>query len=148
VERTLEVPEEFAPAPVAEEAIFEIVDISANVYHAYQMLYFGFIALFAVAGIDKFLHMLSNWEQYVAPGLIHMTRFHGQFVASAAGATEVLLAVLVAVRPRYGAWFAAGWFAVVGVNLVLHGGFLDLALIDAFLLATAVAFGFLARECN
>jgi uncharacterized membrane protein HdeD (DUF308 family) len=152
VDRTLEMPEELAPAaPVAQDVVqdaIETVDISANVYHAYQSLYFGFIALFALAGVDKFLHMLSNWEQYVAPGITNMTSFHGQFVASAAGVIEIILAVLIAVRPRFGAWFAVGWFGVVGINLILHGGLLEIALFDAVLMAAAVSFGFLARECN
>jgi len=145
----LEMPEELAPAaPVVEDAVVETVDISANVYHAYQSLYFGFIALFALAGVDKILHMLSNWEQYVAPGFTNMTRFHGQFIATAAGVIEILLAVLVAVRPRYGAWAAAGWLGLIGFNLILHGGLLDLLLFNSFCFVAAIAFGFLARECN
>ena len=149
MERMLEMPEELAPAAATvEEPVVETVDISANVYHAYQSLYFGFIALFALAGVDKFLHMLSNWEQYVAPGFINMTSFHGQFVATAAGVIEIVLAVLVAVRPRYGAWAAAGWLGLVGVNLILHGGLLDILLFNSFCLVSAIAFGFLARECN
>lgn len=145
----LEMPEELAPAaPVAEETAVETVDISANVYHAYQSLYFGFITLFALAGVDKFLHMLSNWEQYVAPAFTNMTSFHGQFVATGAGIVEILLAVLMAVRPRYGSWTAVGWLGLIGVNLILHGGLLDILLLNSFCLAAAVAFGFLARECN
>ena len=148
MERLLEMPEEFATAAPPENEALETVDLSANVYHAYQTLYFGFIALFALTGVDKFLHMLSNWEQYVAPAFANMTSFHGQFVATSAGVIEVMLAVLIAVRPRYGAWFAAGWFGLVCINLILHGGLLDLALFDACLMAAAIAFGFLARECN
>lgn len=145
----LEMPEELAPAPaVAEDPVLETVDISPSVYHAYQSLYFGFIALFALAGVDKFLHMLSNWDQYVAPAFTNMTRFHGQFMASAAGVVEILLAATIAVRPRYGAWIAVGWLGLIGVNLILHGGLLDIALFNGFCLVAAVAFGFLARECN
>lgn len=149
MERLLELPEEFAPAAaVAADSAVETVDISASVYHAYQTLYFAFIAVFALAGLDKFVHLLSNWEQYVAPGFTRMTSFHGQFVASAAGVVEIALAVMIAVRPRFGAWFAAGWLVFVGFNLILHGGLLDIALFNAFFIAAAVAFGFLARECN
>ena len=145
----LEMPEELAPAPPAtENAVVETVDISSNVYHAYQSLYFAFIALFALAGVDKFLHMLSNWEQYVAPAFTNMTSSHGQFAAWTAGVIEILLAGLVAVRPRYGAWAAAGWLGLIGVNLILHGGLLDILLFDGFCLVAAIAFGFLARECN
>ncbi|HLK69636.1 MAG TPA: hypothetical protein VKU19_39675 [Bryobacteraceae bacterium] len=34
---------------------------------AYQLLHFGFVAAPVIAGIDKFLHLLFNWDMYLAP---------------------------------------------------------------------------------
>ena len=36
-------------------------------YQAYQLLHIGFAALPIVAGLDKFFHLLANWDAYLAP---------------------------------------------------------------------------------
>jgi hypothetical protein len=36
-------------------------------YKAYVVLFLGFIALPILAGLDKFFHLLVNWDQYLAP---------------------------------------------------------------------------------
>jgi hypothetical protein len=38
-------------------------------YQAYQILHWGFVAAPVLAGADKFLHVLTNWDQYLAPSL-------------------------------------------------------------------------------
>jgi hypothetical protein len=51
----------------------------------------------------------------------------------------VVAGLLVAVRPRYGAVVVAAWLAGIIVNLVLLGGFYDVALRDFGLLVAALA---------
>lgn len=41
-------------------------------YHAYTLLYLGFIAAPIVAGIDKFFHFLVNWDLYLSPTIAVM----------------------------------------------------------------------------
>ena len=36
-------------------------------YQSYLMLHVGFAVLPIVAGLDKFFHVLVNWDQYLAP---------------------------------------------------------------------------------
>ena len=36
-------------------------------YQAYQILRAAFVIAPIVAGTDKFLHLLTNWDQYLAP---------------------------------------------------------------------------------
>jgi hypothetical protein len=36
-------------------------------YQSYLILLVGYAVLPVVAGIDKFLHLLVNWDQYLAP---------------------------------------------------------------------------------
>lgn len=40
---------------------------TAPAYQAYQILHVGFVLAPIVAGIDKFFHLLTNWDQYLAP---------------------------------------------------------------------------------
>ncbi len=62
----------------------------------------------------------------------------------AIGAIEIAAGVLVALRPRYGAYVVAVWLLAIIVNLVMMGGFLDIALRDLGLFLGALALGRLA----
>jgi hypothetical protein len=42
-------------------------------YQAYLLLYCGFIAAPIIAGADKFLQLLSTWDQYLAPQIPRLT---------------------------------------------------------------------------
>src|SRR5262245_10668891 len=36
-------------------------------YQAFQILHIGFAVAPIIAGLDKFFHVLTNWDNYVAP---------------------------------------------------------------------------------
>ena len=106
---------------------------------AYQILHWGFVAAPVIAGADKFLHLLTNWDQYLAPGLAHVSPFgaHGSMLV--VGAIEIVAGLVVAVRPRIGAYVVAAWLLGIIVDLILLGSFLDVALRDFGLLLGALA---------
>jgi len=58
---------------------------------------------------------------------------------------EVVAGLVVAVRPRIGGYVVAAWLAGIIVNLLLIGGFADIALRDFGLLVGALALARLAR---
>ena len=60
------------------------------------------------------------------------------------GVVEVVAGLLVAVRPRLGAYLVVGWLAGIIVNLLLIPGFYDVALRDFGLLLAALALARLA----
>ncbi len=61
------------------------------------------------------------------------------------GAVEILAGLVVALKPRYGAYLVAGWLGGIIVNLLLtHSGYYDIALRDFGLLIGAIALGRLA----
>ena len=37
---------------------------SSPAYQAYRILHFGFVVAPILAGLDKFFHLLVNWDQY------------------------------------------------------------------------------------
>src|SRR6185503_6344584 len=41
-------------------------------YQGYQILHWGFVALPVIAGLDKFAHLLTNWDTYLAPAIANM----------------------------------------------------------------------------
>jgi hypothetical protein len=95
-------------------------------------------------GLDKFLGVLTDWEGYLAPqidGLVPGTAYQAML---AVGVVEILAGVLVAVLPRIGGYVVAAWLAGIIVNLLLLGGFHDIALRDFGLLVGALALARLA----
>ena len=62
----------------------------------------------------------------------------------AVGVVEILAGLLVAVLPRIGGYVVAAWLAGIIVNLLLIGGFYDIALRDFGLLVGALALARLA----
>ena len=60
------------------------------------------------------------------------------------GATEILAGVLVALKPRYGAYIVAAWLAGIIVNLLTHSGYYDIALRDFGLMLGALSLARLA----
>src|SRR4029077_16571364 len=42
---------------------------SSPAYQAYRILHFGLVVAPILAGLDKFFHLLVNWDQYL-PGVV------------------------------------------------------------------------------
>ena len=109
-------------------------------YHAYQILHIAFIVAPILAGIDKFFHVLTDWDMYLAP-VIDKRIFagHGHQFMLAAGVVEIIAGIGILLWPRVFGWIVALWLAGIIVNLLLVPGFYDIALRDFGLLLAAVA---------
>jgi hypothetical protein len=110
-------------------------------YQAYQILHWGFVAAPVIAGADKFLHLLTNWDQYLAPALGRMSPLGTHGTMLAVGVIEIVAGLVVALKPRIGAYVVAAWLAGIIFDLLLLGSFFDVALRDFGLLLGAVALG-------
>ena len=106
---------------------------------AYHILHWGFVAAPTIAGIDKFVHLLTNWDQYLAPSIEKLLPVSAHVFMLFVGAVEILAGLLVAIRPRVGAWVVAAWLFGIIVDLLLYSGFYDIALRDFGLLLAAIA---------
>src|SRR5438105_9928406 len=99
-------------------------------YQAYQILHLAFVAAPALAGVDKFFHLLTNWDQYLAPAIERVLPFSGHAFMLLVGLVEMAAAVIVLLKPRIGAYVVAAWLVGIIVNLLIAGGFYDIALRD------------------
>ncbi|HTE93074.1 MAG TPA: hypothetical protein VK678_06160, partial [Bradyrhizobium sp.] len=86
-----------------------IVATSRPAYQAYQILHVGFIVAPLLAGLDKFTHVLTDWDRYLAPVVAGMLPVSGHTFMLFVGLVEIAAAVLVAARPRIGAYVVAAW---------------------------------------
>jgi hypothetical protein len=110
-------------------------------HQAYQILHWGFVAAPAIAGIDKFVGILAKWDGYLAPSLARLSPLSPHATMLVVGAIEMLAGLIVAIRPRIGAYVVAAWLALIIVNLLMLGSYFDVALRDFGLLMAALALG-------
>ena len=110
-------------------------------YQAYQLLHWGFVAAPTLAGIDKFFHLLTNWDLYLAPAVEKVLPFSGHTFMLIVGVIELIAAAIVAVKPKIGAYVVAAWLGAIVINLLVMRGFYDIALRDFGLMLGALALG-------
>jgi hypothetical protein len=108
-------------------------------YQSYQILHWAFVAAPTLTGLDKFFHVLTNWDQYLAPVVTKILPFSGHTFMMIVGVIELVAALIVALKPRIGAWIVAAWLLGIIVNLLVLSGFYDIALRDFGLMLAAIA---------
>jgi hypothetical protein len=115
------------------------LNVHGPVYQAYQILHWGFVALPVIAGLDKFTHLLTNWDHYLAPGFARLSPISAHGTMLVVGVIEVVAGLVVALKPRIGAYVVAAWIAGIILDLLLLGSYFDVALRDFGLFLAALA---------
>jgi hypothetical protein len=113
---------------------------------AYLILYAGFTLLPIVAGLDKFFHLLVNWDMYLAPLATRVLPVSGHTFMLIVGVIEIVAGLIVFFRPQIGAYVVALWLWGIIVNLLLIPGYYDIALRDSGLSLGALALARLSVE--
>ena len=113
-------------------------------YQAFWLLRIGFIAAPILFGVDKFFHVLVDWDRYLAPEFADLFHLQAHTVMYAVGGVEIVAGLVVAVRPRFGGYLVAAWLAGIIINLLLIGDYYDVALRDFGLLLAALTLARLA----
>jgi hypothetical protein len=108
-------------------------------YQAYQILHVGFVVAPLVAGLDKFFHLLVDWDRYLAPFVPRLLGINGHTLMLAGGVVEIAASLLVAFKPRIGGYVVAAWLLGIVFNLLLIPGYYDIALRDFGLALGALA---------
>jgi hypothetical protein len=113
---------------------------------AFMLLRVVFTVAPILFGLDKFVEVLNgDWTIYLASEFNDLIPGSAQDAMYLVGAVEIAAGLVVAVAPRFGSLLVAGWLGGIIVNLLLVGGFGDIALRDFGLLVGAVALFLLAR---
>ena len=113
-------------------------------YQAFWLLRIGFIVAPILFGIDKFAHVLVDWDKYLAPEFTDLFNAQAHTLMYGVGAIEIVAGLVVALRPRFGGYLVAAWLAGIITNLLLMGDYYDVALRDFGLLLAALTLARLA----
>lgn len=81
-----------------------------------------------VAGLDKFLHILTDWQQYLG-FLTDLLPFDPTVLISVIGMVEMAAGVLVLTKTKIGSLVVTAWLVAIALTLVINGLF-DIAVRD------------------
>lgn len=98
---------------------------------------FGLVPI--VAGLDKFLNILTDWQSYLSPFLSDIIPA-ATFMAIV-GVVEIIAGIIVLSKfTKIGAYVVSGWLVLIAVNLMLLGQF-DVAVRDVVMAIAAFSLG-------
>jgi uncharacterized membrane protein YphA (DoxX/SURF4 family) len=84
-----------------------------------------------VAGADKFMHLLTDWDKYLAPSIANMLPISTKSAMNIVGIVEIVAGLLVIFRPKIGSLIVGVWLIGIALNLLLTGQYFDVAVRDA-----------------
>lgn len=114
-------------------------------FQAFWVLRIGFTVVPIVAGLDKFFHLLVDWDKYVPAVVADLIGGHANALMLAAGVIEIAAGIGVALWPRIFAYVVSAWLLGIVLNLLLLPAYYDIALRDLGLAVGALVLGRLSE---
>ena len=122
----------------------EVPKLRNPIFQAFWLLRIGFVVAPIAFGVDKFAHVLVDWDKYIAPEFTDLFNAQAHTLMYYVGAIEIVAGLVVLARPRFGGYLVTAWLAGIIVNLLLMGDYYDVALRDFGLLLAALTLARLA----
>lgn len=123
--------------------VFKNEELTDPAHQAYEILHIGFTVAPVLFGLDKFLNLMVDWSQYLAPVFDNV--IPAAIFMPIVGVVEIIAGLLVFFKPRIGAYVVAAWLLGIIINLLLLQGYYDVALRDFGLFLGALALGRLSE---
>ncbi|HEV7331717.1 MAG TPA: hypothetical protein VGN63_11825 [Flavisolibacter sp.] len=101
-----------------------------------------------VAGADKFMHLLTDWDKYLAPQIASLLPVSPHSFMIIVGIIEIIAGVLVLIKPRIGSLIVALWLIGIAINLLLSGQYFDVAVRDTVMAIGAFSLYLLSGRRN
>ena len=112
---------------------------------AYVLLRIAFVVAPILFGLDKFANVLTDdWTKYLATPFNDILPGDAATAMHIIGVVEIAAGLIVLVAPRIGALIVAGWLAGIILDLLIKGGYGDIAFRDFGLLLGALTLARLA----
>lgn len=110
-------------------------------------LVFGLVPI--AAGLDKFLNLLTQWDQYLNPIAAQLLPVSPSIFMEIAGIIEIAVGVAILTKwTKAGAYIASAWLVLIALNLLASGAYLDVAVRDLVMAAGAYTLGHLTAAAE
>jgi uncharacterized membrane protein YphA (DoxX/SURF4 family) len=112
---------------------------------AFLVMRIAFTVAPILFGLDKFANVLTDdWTRYLSSEFNSLLPGNAADAMHIVGVVEIAAGLIVAVVPRFGGLLVAAWLGGIILNLLLVGGYGDIALRDFGLLLGALSLNRLA----
>ena len=112
---------------------------------AFLLLRIAFTVAPILFGLDKFANVLTDdWTRYLSSDFNSLLPGSAADAMHIVGVIEIVAGLVVLVAPRFGGLLVAAWLGGIILNLLLVGGYGDIALRDFGLLLGALSLSRLA----
>src|SRR4051794_4254317 len=129
------IPAAFRPIPFPDATALR----SNPVTQAFALLRTAFTVAPILFGIDKFANVLTDdWTRYLSSDFNSLLPGSAADAMHIVGVIEIVAGLVVLVAPRFGGLLVAAWLGGIIVNLLLVGGYGDIALRDFGLMLSAL----------
>lgn len=107
------------------------MELNPRLNHSWWTLRIALGAVPIIAGLDKFLNLLTNWEMYLNPLIPKILHVSPQTFMHASGVIEIVVGILMFTPfTRYVAYVVMVWLWAISLNLISQMQFLDIAVRD------------------
>jgi hypothetical protein len=86
-----------------------------------------------LAGLDKFMHLLTDWNKYLAPVVTDVIPVSPGTFMNVVGVIEIIAGIIVFVKPKLGSIIVGIWLIAIAINLLLTGQYFDIAVRDVIM---------------
>lgn len=111
----------------------------------FNLLKYTFVIVPIVAGVDKFLNILTNWQHYISPSMAEMLPLSASVFMMVAGAVEIVAGIIVLRKPEIGGYIVAAWLVLIALTLLLSFNYVDVAVRDIVMAVAALAMARLSK---
>jgi len=115
----------------------ESINLNQAIKPTFNLLKFTFGIVPIVAGLDKFTNLLTNWEQYIHPGILGMIPFSPHIFMIIVGIIEIVAGIIVLRKTELGAYIVSAWLTLIALTLLFSGKFMDVAVRDLVMAISA-----------
>jgi uncharacterized membrane protein YphA (DoxX/SURF4 family) len=106
-------------------------------------LTFGIVPI--VAGLDKFTNLLTDWTQYIHPGIASISPFAPHTFMMIVGVIEIIAGIILLAKPALGGYIVAAWLCCISLTLLASGHYLDVAVRDLVMAISAFSLARISR---
>jgi len=113
----------------------------------------GLFLVLVLPGLDEVQYFftrkwfITDWNDYVAPIVSKTIGLDRDTIILIVGVVQIVVALLLLVRPRIGAFAASVGFCLIIANLLLHSAY-DIVIRDFGLFMAALALGIAAKDVS
>jgi uncharacterized membrane protein YphA (DoxX/SURF4 family) len=108
----------------------QTTSVSSELTKTWMLLKYTFGLVPLVAGLDKFMNLLTDWSKYLNPQLAHMLPFSPETFMMIVGIIEMIAGIIVLTKTELGAYIVSAWLVCIAITLILSMNYLDVAVRD------------------